>query len=122
MQPSKGLRALSQRQSQLRLLHLRATEHSAWLTHLATKYTRPRAELVTLFDATPGALEREIAQLISDAALAKARELRAAREWPDDSAVDLFDRAVYGHWRRLRDAEMDAHQPQIAELKSQLKD
>ena len=70
--------------------------------------------------SAPGALEHEIAQLISDAALTKARELIEARTWPDDDAVDLFERAVYGHWRRLRNAEMQANQPQIAELKSQL--
>lgn len=120
MRPSPGLRAPLQRQSQIRLLQTLAAEHSTWLTHLSKKYNRPRAELVALFSATPGALEREIAVLISDAAQSRARELIEARDWADESATDLFDRAVYGHWRRLRDAEMDAARPQLAELKSQL--
>jgi hypothetical protein len=96
-----------------------AREHSRWLAHLSAKYTRPRAELARLL-AAPGALEQEIAQLISDAARTRAAELIEAREYPDDSSPELFERAVVGHYRRIRDARIAAAAPQIAMLRAQL--
>lgn len=65
-------------------------------------------------------LEYEIAVLISESALIKARQLIQDREWADDSSADLYDRAVYGHWRRLRDAEIANNVGAIAEMKTLL--
>lgn len=102
----------------MRQMQVISREHSRWLGHLSAKYNRPRVEIARLL-AAPGALEREIAELISEAARAKASELLTAREYPSDEP-GLFERAIAGHYRRMRDAEIAAAAPQIAMLRAQL--
>ena len=119
MPRSRPLRALNQRRQLTNQIHQQVGAHSRWLDRLVATYGRPRVELIALL-AAPGALEYEIARLISDAALAKARQLLADRERPDEDSPDLFDRAVAGHWRGLRDAEIAASAGTIAELKAAL--
>lgn len=119
MRPSRPLAAPQLRQQTIRSIQATASAHSRWLDRLVATYGRPRVELIALL-AAPGALEYEIARLISDAALAKARQLLADRERPDEDSPDLFDRAVAGHWRGLRDAEIAASAGTIAELKAAL--
>jgi hypothetical protein len=95
------------------------TEHDRWLGYLADKYNRPRAELAKTLSGKLD-LEYEIAVLISESALSKARALIQDREWADDSSTDLYDRAVYGHWRRLRDLEITKNAGAVAEMKTLL--
>lgn len=120
MRRSSPLRALARRRSEVGLIHLMATEHDKWLQRLANKYNVPRSRLAAELGATPGALEHEIAVLINDAALSRARQLIQEREWPDEGSDDLFDRAVYAHWRRFRDAEIESASAQVAETRALL--
>ena len=108
------------RRQTVSLIHSLATEHNRWLDHLCDEYGLPRSELVRMLSAK-GALEYEIARLISKAALSKAREMIKERERPDEDSPDLFDRAVYGHWRRLRDAEIARSVGAVAELKQAMR-
>ncbi len=121
MQLSRPLAPLKERQKQLQLIQALASQHSIWLDHLSRKYNRPRVELVQLL-SRPGALEREIATLISESALGDARELMQAGDWPNSSSPDLYDRAVAGHWRRLRDAEIKKNEQKMAEIKALVND
>ena len=105
----------------MKALNQAATAHSAWLDRLSDHYRLPRIELIRMLDR-PFALEYEIARLISTAARSKAQSLLAERERPDEDSPDLFDRAVCGHWRRLRDAEILASADQLAEVKALLSD
>lgn len=120
MELFKSLPELNHRRQTVSFIHTIATEHDRWLDYLSAKYNKPRAELIAIL--TPnGSLEREIAILISDSARAKASDMLREREWPDSSSPDLFDRAVYGHWRQLRDAEIKKSAGTVAELKDILK-
>ncbi len=85
------------------------TEHDPWLRRLAQKYALPRAVIARQLCAR-GALEYEIAQLIVDAAIARAHTLIADKQ-AAPMGTDLFDRAVRGVYTRLaaaRDAEEQA--------------
>lgn len=121
MQRSKPLAALQRRRTQVSTIHSMATEHSSWVIRLAAKYGMPRAQFIALMDKAPGALEYEIAALISDVALAKAQLIIKERgDWPDGYSPDLFERATYGHWRRLRDQEMAQAAGRLAETRALL--
>lgn len=95
--------------------------HSAWLDRLSDHYNRPRVELIRLL-SPPGALEYEIARLISTAARSHAARLLDERERPDADSTDLWDRAVCGHYHQLRDAQIAASAAQFQEVKSLLQD
>ena len=110
MLSSSPLRALLPR-------HL-TTEHDAWLRRLASKYQTPRAVLCRQL-AAPGALEYEIALLIAEAARATAEQLLERRDWPPEGA-DLWDRAVAGCYRQLRDAQYAASEAESKRLLDQL--
>lgn len=120
MQQSKPLQALLRRRTQVRSIHAVATEHTRWMDRLCEKYSMPRAQLARALSGK-GDLEYEIAVLINDSALAKARAIISERgDWPDGDSPDLYERAVYGHWRRLRDLEMAAAGARVAETKALL--
>ena len=101
----------------MRALNQAAREPSAWLDRLSDQYNRPRVELIRMLDS-PGALEYEIARLISRAARSHAARLLEERERPDTDSTDLWDRAVAGHYRQLRDAQIKASAPQFQEIKA----
>ena len=79
--------------------HQPSREHDPWLRRLAQKYNTPRA-LLARHLALPGALEYEIAQLIVDAAVARAYDLFADGA-PAPTGADIFDRAVRGVYGQL---------------------
>lgn len=94
------------------------TEHDAWLRRLASKYATPRAVLCRQL-GRPGALEYEIALLIAEAARATAEQLLERNDWPPEGA-DLWDRAVAGCYRQLRDAKYAAAEAESKRLLDQL--
>lgn len=109
MPPSRHLPALSP--------HL-TTAHDAWLRRLCQKYGTPRPVLCRQL-ARPGALEYEIAVLISESAHAEALRLVEAREWPPEGP-DLWDRAVAGCYRQIKDARYAAQEQGSKQLLDQL--
>ena len=109
MPPFRRLPALSP--------HL-TTVHDTWVRRLCQKYSMPRAVLCHQL-ARPGALEYEIAVLISESAHAEALRLVEAREWPPEGA-DLWDRAVAGCYRQIKDARYTAQEQQSKQLLNQL--
>lgn len=122
MRQYSGLAEPNLRSQQLSLIGLLANAHANWVDRLSQHYNKPRAELLAHFDANPGALEYEIAMLINAAAARAAAELIQERERPNDESSDLFDRAVCGHWQRLRDKEFEDAASQVAELKAVMND
>jgi hypothetical protein len=89
------------------------SEHDAWVTRLATKYSRPRSEILRMLDR-PGALEDEIAAIIIERAGEHARALFANQQ-PAPEGNDLYSRAVRGLVTRfvtVRDAEEAAQRQQ----------
>jgi hypothetical protein len=101
----------------MRTIHQQATAHSDWLDRLSDHYRMPRMALIRLLDR-PGALEYEIARLISTAARSHAARLLSERERPDTDSPDMWDRAVAGHYRQLRDAQIAASAAQFEEVKT----
>jgi hypothetical protein len=93
------------------------TQHQVWLRRLAAKYNRPVAELASVL-SRPGALETEIAMLLSDAALSVAERLLEEREQPDTDSDELFDRAVRGHYARLQRAVVAQSAQSVMEVRS----
>lgn len=109
MPPFRHSPALSQ--------HL-TTAHDAWLRRLCQKYGTPRPVLCRQL-ARPGALEYEIAVLISEAAYGEALRLMETRAWPPDGP-DLWDRAVAGCYQQIRDARYAAQEHDSKQLLDQL--
>lgn len=76
-------------------------QHRPWVERLRQEYSRLPGDILPAL-APRYALEDEIARLIDDAARRVAQQLIDDWERPAESN-DLFDRAVAGHWRALRE-------------------